>query len=60
MEESIVKGISPKKIVEEFGWIRSRNGFNKPFTIKDVIQLKKSIKKEEIKRTKRGTVEIAD
>ena len=44
MEEAILRGDNPKEIVEEYGWIRVRDGFLDPFTVEDIEKLQKEIK----------------
>lgn len=36
MEDAIRRGTEPKKIVEQFGWIKARTGFSDPFTVAEI------------------------
>jgi len=44
LEEAILKKIDPKIVVKRFGWLRVRDGFDNPFTEKDIRGM--NIKKE--------------
>lgn len=52
MEEAIIKKVNPVVIAEKFGWLRVRDGFDDPFTEKDIRKIKvnkaKSYKKVNI------------
>jgi pyruvate,water dikinase len=43
MDEAIRRGDDPKKIAEEFGWIRCRSDFTEPFTAEDIEKLAKEL-----------------
>lgn len=52
MEEAILKGEDPKEIAREFGWIRPRYEFERPFNEKDILRLGKELKPKERKEVK--------
>lgn len=40
MEEAILDKIDPQKIVEKYGWLKSRDGFSAPFNVADIKKIK--------------------
>ncbi len=44
MDKALLSGRLPKQVVDEFGWIRCRDGFADPFSEKDILDYKKTIK----------------
>ena len=43
MEEALRNGEDAKKIVEEFGWLKVRDGFSEPFTVKEIEKIKEEL-----------------
>lgn len=56
MDEAIAHGDNPETIVKNFGWIRARDGFLRPFTSAEIRRKQKEIKGE--KAHKRPRVHI--
>ncbi|MBI2129103.1 hypothetical protein HYU07_02590 [Candidatus Woesearchaeota archaeon] len=48
MEAALRKGISPKRVSEEFGWLKMRDFDDEPFSEEDMKKLKKEIKSDEL------------
>ena len=46
LEEELMAGVDLAKLVEKYGWIKSRDSFSDPFTVAEFKELKESIKKE--------------
>ncbi len=44
MEDAIRNGGDAEKIAEEFGWLRIRDGFSEPFTVKDILEMRRNSK----------------
>ena len=51
-EEAIQKGMKPEKIVEKYGWIKSRDGFSDGFSIQEVKEEQKKVSKNKKKEEK--------
>jgi phosphohistidine swiveling domain-containing protein len=47
MEHAIREGKNVENIAKEFGWIKVRDGFSEPFSVEEIEELKKIIKKPE-------------
>ncbi|MDD5177706.1 MAG: PEP-utilizing enzyme [Candidatus Nanoarchaeia archaeon] len=43
MEEAIRKNVNTKKIIEEFGWLKTRGISDEPFDVKDINKLKAKV-----------------
>lgn len=53
MDEAMRKGQDPKKIAEEYGWIKVRYSFDEPFSVQEIQDLIKELgPKEKYKRVK--------
>lgn len=51
-EEYLLGNKDPCWIQQNFGWMRSRDGFSRGFTVKEIIEARKKIKSEKKKKTK--------
>ncbi len=47
MEQAMRRGVDPSKIVHEFGWMKSRNGFSGEFTIAEVRKEQRQIMRKQ-------------
>ena len=45
LEDALRSGRNPADVAAEFGWIRARDGFARPFTVKEILEMKKQLKK---------------
>ncbi len=50
MQEALTKSTDYEKIQKKFGWLRSRDGFTDFYTIKELKDIKKNIKKAKISK----------
>lgn len=41
MIDLISKGVNPEIIVKKYGWLKVRDGYSMPYTVKDIIDIKK-------------------
>lgn len=57
MEEAIRRGDDPEIIVERFGWLKVRDGFSEPFTVEDILELRKG---DHVDGTARKNVDIPE
>lgn len=55
-EEKLRAGEDLSKIVKEFGWIRARNGFEDPFTVEELEEIKEKMKNEKKEPVKKINV----
>lgn len=37
----IIRGVNPETIVKKYGWLKVRDGYSMPYTVKDIIDIKK-------------------
>lgn len=58
MEEEIIRGEKVENILKKYSWIRVRNAFDDPFTKKDILNIKKNLKKNDKKIAEENKIVI--